>query len=141
MAGPYRLSAEIISHAEESAALQMRSVPKQIEFWAEVGRRVEKKVDHVQLMAIIKDMAIIDVRPIQSEPVDVDEVLGELETDRANGRLAKAVTRAGVVYEASASHPGLLDRIDEQGQRTTGFFTNGEFVPGTTRPGTATTIG
>ena len=130
MPGPFRLSNEIGAHAEKSAALQNRSVPKQIEYWANLGRRVEKSIDHPSLMAILRDLAIIEVRPAPSKPVEAQDVFAELEADRHSGKLAKNITRAGVIYEASPSHPGLLDRIDEHGVRTTGTFKNGEFVPG-----------
>lgn len=130
MPGPYRLGNEIVAHAEKSAALQNRSVPKQIEYWANLGRRVEKAIDHPSLMAILRDSAIIEVRPAPSKPVEAREVFAALEADRRSGKLAKDITRAGVIYEASPSRPGLLDRIDEHGVRTTGTFENGEFVPG-----------
>lgn len=130
MAGFLRLSKEIVSHAKVSATLQKRSVPKQIEYWAELGRHVEQKVEHSGLMAILKNMAIIEVKPIPSDQIDPDEVFQALEADRASGKLSATVTSANVIYEASRSHPGLLDRIGEDGERTTGSFENGEFRPG-----------
>ena len=81
-------------------------------------------------MAILEDSAIIEVRPAPSKPVDTQDIFAALEADRHSGKLAENITRAGVIYEASPSRPGLLDRIDERGVRTTGTFENGEFVPG-----------
>ena len=81
MPGPYRLGNEIVAHAEKSAALQNRSVPKQIEHWANLGRRVEKAIDHPSLMAILRDSAIIEVRPAPSKPVEARDVFAELEAD------------------------------------------------------------
>jgi hypothetical protein len=141
MAGPYRLDDNIVSHAEASAELQKRSVPKQLEYWAEIGRRVEQQVDVAGLMAIIQDLAIIDVRPLQSRSVDAKEIFEELEADRASGRLAQVVTQASVVYEASVSHPGFLDQIDKDGRRVAGYFKNGEFVAGTNLHGTTSSTG
>ncbi len=133
MPGPYRLSNEIVAQAEASAGIQNRSVPKQIEFWANLGRRVEKMIDHPSLMAILQDLAIVEVKPITSKPItskpiEARVIFAKLEADRRSGKLSKEVTRASVIYEASPSRPGLLDRIDERGIRTTGYFENGEFI-------------
>jgi hypothetical protein len=128
MSRPLRLEEELVAQAEVSAALNKRSIPKQIEFWAELGRRVERQIDHSDLLAVLRDLAIVEVRPLQPEHVDIDAVFERLATDRASGGLVKSVTRAGVVYEASISRPGLLDRIDSDGGRVTGTFLNGEFI-------------
>ena len=44
MANPLRLSSELIAAAERSGAVYKRSVPKQIEYWAELGRSIERVV-------------------------------------------------------------------------------------------------
>ena len=38
MASPLRLNAALIEAAEREGAVQKRSVPRQIEFWAELGK-------------------------------------------------------------------------------------------------------
>lgn len=128
MPGPYRLSNDIVAHAEASADIQNRTVPKQIEHWANLGRRVERMIDHPSLMAILQDLAIVEVKLAPSKPVEAQDIFAKLEADRRSGKLTKEVTRASVIYEASPSRPGLLDRIDERGVRATGHFENGEFV-------------
>lgn len=129
MPGPYRISDEIAAYAEVSAAIERRSVPKQIDHWADLGRRVEGMIDHSSLMAILQGLATVEVKPAPSKPVDALYIFAELEADRRSGKLAAKVTRASMIYEASPSRPGLLDRIDERGVRTTGHFENGKFVP------------
>ena len=130
MAGPIRLDDGIISLATASASLEKRSVPKQIEYWAEIGRRIEQHVDRKGILALIQGLAEVDVRPVNSAPVDIDDVFGQLNADRTSGKLSEAVTQASFVYEASEAHPGFLDRIGKDGQRTTGYFQNGDFVAG-----------
>ena len=141
MAGPIRLDNDIISFATASASIEKRSVPKQIEYWAEIGRQVEQRVDRAGLLAIIQGNAEVDVRPITSEPVDIDDVFGKSAADRASGILTKAVTQAPYIYEASETHPGFLDRIGEDGQRTTGYFEEGEFIAGLTRKNSVSSMG
>ena len=132
MARPLRLDDALVSLAEIEGKLQKRTVPKQIEYWAELGRCLERNVDRAGLVAIVQDLANVDVKPKRSWPIDPDEVFQAVDNDRASGHLADAVTLAKVAYEASVSHPGMLDQIRENGQRVTGSFLNGEFVPGAT---------
>jgi hypothetical protein len=141
MAGPIRLDDNIISFATASASIEKRSVPKQIEYWAEIGRRLEAIVDRNGILALMQGNAEVEVRPIKSEPVDIDAVFAKLDTDRGNGNLSAAVTQASHIYEASEAHPGYLDRIGKDGQRLTGYFQNGEFIAGSNRPGTASSAG
>ena len=132
MAGPFRPDDTLVRHAEQAARLQRRSVPKQIEYWAELGRYLERDVDHAGLVAIAQGLALADVRPKPFQPVDPDAVAPE--EDRADDQPAVGKTRARPVYEVSLSHPGLLAQIDEHGNRTTGLFIDGEFVADTTPP-------
>ena len=137
MAGPYRLDDEIAAYAEATAKSQKRSVSKQIAYWAELGRRVEQKLDHAGLMALMEDRAAIEIRALPPEPIDAEDVFAQLDSDRNSGALSRAVTSARVVYEASPAYPGFLDRIEADGRRVTGYFDSGEFIPGTTRRGAA----
>jgi len=133
MAGPYRLDDEIAAYAEATAKSQKRSVSKQIAYWAELGRRVEQRLDHAGLMALMEDRAVIEVRALTPGPIDAEDVFAQLEADRTTGAVSRAVTGAQVVYEASPAHPGFLDRIEADGRRVTGYFDGGDFVPGKSR--------
>lgn len=129
MASPLRVSEELVRLARTEAALQKRTVPRQIEFWAELGRRIEGALDATDVIAICQGLATLHVSPAESAPVEPDEVFAELDRDRRDGRLAEAVTTAVPYYEASRSRPGLLDRVYPDGRRETGMFRGGEFEP------------
>ena len=45
MAGPIKLSSELIAKAKIQASVSMRSIPKQIEHWARIGRIAEENPD------------------------------------------------------------------------------------------------
>jgi hypothetical protein len=106
MASPLRLNAALIEAAEREGAVQKRSVPRQIEFWAELGKAVESIIGPADVVAVIQGIKKIKVEPVTSTAADP----------------------ADVFYETSLSRPGLLDRVNTAtGERQTGLFRNGEF--------------
>jgi len=128
MASPLRLSAALVEAAEKEGAVQKRSAPKQIEFWAELGKAVDGVIDAADVVAVIQGLRKIKVEPVTSMAVDSRDVFDSLETIRESGGLAEKVTSAAVYYEASLSRPGLLDRVSSHtGERQTGQFHKGVF--------------
>jgi hypothetical protein len=122
-----RLDPFLVSEAERASGLNKRSVPKQIEYWAELGRALERVLDPADVLAVTQGLAEIQLIKPSTHRVDPDELFGALEQDRAAAALSGQVTRAGIYYEASVNHPGLLDRVQPDGRRTTGRFSEGEF--------------
>ena len=128
MASPMRLDSALIAAAEREAAIQKRSIPKQIEFWAELGKAVEHIIGFDDVIAITQGLKRIELEPLVSKSVDADDVFDVLESRRSAGSLAENITGASLYYEASRSRPGFLDRVNTaSGQRETGHFQNGEF--------------
>lgn len=129
MANPLRLSSELIAAAERSGAVYKRSVPKQLEYWAELGREIERVISMKDIIAVKENIKKIVLKPVAAKRADPDKVFASLEKKRKNGKLAKEVTSAAVYYEASLIHPGLIDRVDSAtGTRQAGRFQNGEFI-------------
>lgn len=128
MASPMRLSPELVEKAKREAMLTKRTVPKQIEFWAYLGKAVQTTVDYSDLIAVSQGLKKIRVEPVASSPTEPEEVFAELEKSRERGELSKRVVSTAVYYEVSINHPGLLDQVDSAtGQRRTGTFRNGKF--------------
>ena len=128
MASPMRLDSALIAAAEREAAIQKRSIPKQIEFWAELGKAVEHIIGFDDVIAITQGLKRIELEPLVSKSVDADDVFDVLESRRSAGSLAENITGASLYYEASRKRPGFLDRVNTaSGQRQTGHFHNGEF--------------
>ena len=128
MASPLRLSAALVEAAGKEGALQKRSAPKQIEFWAELGKAVDGVIDSADVVAVIQGLRKIKVIPVASMAVDPRDVFDSIETTRESGSLAEKVTSAAVYYETSLSRPGLLDRVNSRtGERQTGQFQKGVF--------------
>ncbi len=126
--GPIRLDPELIALAKKEGSIKKRSVPKQIEYWAELGKAIEPVIDLKDVYAIIQGFIKINVEPLESKAVDPNKVFDSLEKNRKSGELARNVTTSSIYFEASQTKPGLLDRIDiTTGTRQTGRFHNGKF--------------
>ncbi len=128
MPSPMRLDSSLVAAAEREGAMQKRSIPKQIEFWAELGKAVEHVIGIEDIIAITQGLKTIEVEPVVSVSVDPDDIFDALETSRKKGTLSKKVTAAAVYFEASVDRPGLLDRVvSATGKRESGRFIEGEF--------------
>ncbi|MFW5824755.1 MAG: TA system antitoxin ParD family protein [Marinobacter sp.] len=129
MTTPVRLEDTLVRHAAAEAQVQRRSTPKQIEFWAEIGRAVAGEVSAEDLIAISQGVRRVRVEPVMPEPVSSDDIWAEVEADRESGELSRHIARDRIVYQASERRPGYLEAIYPDGQKITGQFRNGRFEP------------
>ena len=127
-ASPIRLQAELMQVAESTAKRFHRSTAEQIEYWADLGRTVSSTLDPDVLLSVASGLAVIKTEPVISSPVEADSVFQALENDRNAGVLSSTVTNSAMRYQASTNHPGYLEKIDPDGQITTGQFENGQFI-------------
>lgn len=128
MASPIRLSSDLLESAEREGAVQKRSVPKQIELWAELGRAVSGIVEIGDVFAVLQGLKTLRVKTAATRAVDPNAVFEQLEEYRASGALIDRLTSSDVYYESSDKKPGFLDRVNRKnGTRETGRFVNGKF--------------
>ena len=129
-ASPIRLDPKLIELAKREGATKKRSAPKQIEYWAELGKAVEPVIDLKDAYEIIQGFMKISVESLESKAVSPKDAFDSLEEKRENGELSEIVAESPVYYEASISKPGLLDKVTSAtGKRQTGMFRNGKFEP------------
>lgn len=126
---PIRLENSLMMAAKNAAMIHKRTPAEQIEYWAEIGKNVAQLIDPETLIACKSGLATITVERVNAKPVDVASVFSTLAQQRSNGALAASISSARMRYEASSSHPGLLDQIDQNGHAITGHFDNGRFLP------------
>lgn len=122
-----RLEDTLVRHAAAEGQVHRRSTPKQIEFWAEIGRAVAGEVSAEDLIAIIQGIRRIKIDPVIAEPVTSDELWAEVDQARASGELSRSIARGRTVYQASDKKPGCLEAIHPDGSREIGQFRNGKF--------------
>jgi ParD-like antitoxin of type II bacterial toxin-antitoxin system len=124
-----RLNADLISQAQSAAAVQCRSIPNQVEYWASLGRIISSVINIEDAFAILQGLKKLRVEPSQTISIDSDTVFNNLEADRAKGFVDKPITSSAPFYfEASQKRPGFLDRVNSlTGERKTGKFADGKF--------------
>ena len=128
-ASPVRLQEELMESARVSGSVQHRSAAEQIEYWADIGRKVSKTVDPDILLAVEAGLARITVEKVKSAAVDPESIFAALDADRESGVLASAISgQSPIRYQASRSNPGLLEQVDPTGKIVVGQFLDGEFV-------------
>jgi len=128
MASPMRLNSDLIEAAKMEGMVQKRSIPMQIEYWAELGRAVEGIIDLKDVFAVMQGVKTIRLESAFSAPIDPSDVFNDLEKNSRSKDVSSKLTAAPFYYEASRSRAGLLDRVNvKTGERQTGHFENGEF--------------
>ncbi|OOZ40287.1 hypothetical protein BOW53_08240 [Solemya pervernicosa gill symbiont] len=128
-ASPVRLQNELMQAASVAGTRYHRSAAEQVEYWASLGRQIAAFVDPDTLLKIGSGLARLNVESTVTHPINPDAVFAAVEADRRIGELPKKVTTASIRYQASTTHPGYLEQIDEGGVRTAGTFHGGVFTP------------
>ena len=125
---PVRLQDDLMQAAKLTGERFHRSTAEQIEYWADIGRKVSTVLDPDTLISIATGLTLVKVEPIYGKPIDPDDVCNLLEAQRQQGTLTQAVTGSAIKYQSSLTQPGYLERIDQNGSVLVGQFENGEFV-------------
>ena len=125
---PIRLQENLMQAAKLTGERFHRSAAEQIEYWADIGRKVSTVLDPDTLLSVTTGLAQVKVEPIYGKPIDADEVFNCLEGQRQQGTLTHAVTSSVIKYQSSSTQPGYLEQIDQEGNISVGQFKNGEFV-------------
>jgi hypothetical protein len=125
---PVRLQDDLMQAAKLTGERFHRSTAEQIEYWADIGRKVSTVLDPDTLISISTGLTRVKIEPIYGKPIDPDDVFNLLDAQRQQGTLTQAVTSSDIKYQSSLVHPGYLERIDQQSNVSVGQFKNGEFV-------------
>ena len=129
-ASPVRLQEGLMESARVSGAALHRSAAEQIEYWADIGRKVSRIIDPEILLAVEAGLARITVEKVESVNVNPESVFAALDADRESGELASAIAEQSPIrYQASKTSPGLLERVGSGGDVVRGQFVNGDFIP------------
>ena len=122
-----RLDDNLVRHAAAEGQIHRRSTPKQIEYWAEIGRVVAGEVSAEDLIAILQGIRRVKVEPVVPETVTSDDLWAEVNQARDSGELSRSIARGRTVYQTAADKPGYLEAIYPDGMRQIGQFRNGRF--------------
>lgn len=127
-ASPVRLESNLMNVATATGLLMHRSAAEQIEYWADIGRKVASTVSPENLLAVQAGLASLRIERSTPSPVDPDAVFLALDHGRNNGALSQAIAAGSVRYQGSLNHPGRLEACHPDGRIEVGQFVNGRFV-------------
>ena len=125
---PVRLQEDLMQAATLAGARLHRSAAEQVEYWASLGRSISGMINPDKLLLITAGLARIKIEPVTAPAINPEDVFAALEADRETGALTSSVSSSTVRYQASQSHPGLLEQIAANGTRTLGQFNDGVFT-------------
>ena len=117
MSQPVKISDALMLDARLTGQVAERSIAGQIEFWARLGRAIEP--------LLRGDKALALRRSGDSQPLS--EHLRSVDSPEGRQRVAEHLKTRPYPHYEQAESPGLLVRIEANGQRTTGRFVNREF--------------
>lgn len=129
MSTPLRVNDGLFQDAEAEGSLLSRSAAKQVEFWAELGKRVAHSVTPADMLALMQGIAKVHIEILASQPVNPENVFDMVDKASSAEQSGQQITRGTLYYEVSKSRPGLLDQVMPDGTRRTGHFSNGSFMP------------
>ena len=123
MAQPVKLSDGLVIDARLVGEVAERSIAAQIEFWARLGRTVERVLRTDQALGLKQRGETVSLAQLMNLTSPAERA--EFE-ERFQAQLA---SRPFPHYEPAPDAPGLLVKIDADGTRTQGRFVNREFRP------------
>lgn len=119
MSQPVKLSDELVLDARISGDATERSIAGQIEFWAGIGRALERVMQLDRVLAL--------KRSGQLEPLS--RVLDSVDTKEGRRRVSEVLASRPYPHFEPSGRAGLVVRVDEDGTRTEGRFVQRKFVP------------
>jgi hypothetical protein len=118
MSQPVKLSDSLVLDARLAGEVVERSIAGQVEFWARLGRSIEPLLQGDQVLKLCRGGK---ARPLS-------DCLESVNSAEGRSRLtAYLQSQPFPHYEPHPDKPGLLERIDADGSRTTGRFVNRQF--------------
>lgn len=126
-ASPVRLQNDLMEAAKATGAAFHRSGAEQIEYWADLGRKLSSIVNPDVLLDLKAGLATLSVEEVKPIAINADEVFANLERKREDGTLSAAIADGNVRYQASQSHPGMLEMVLPDGSVQVGKFVDGAF--------------
>lgn len=123
MPQPVKISDALLLEARIAGETMNRSMAGQIEFWAQLGRSIERHMSGKDIDMLLKNTQ-------NTLLARLSEALSSVNTPAGRARL-QAVLDAEPFphFRAVPGDRTLMERIDQDGTRTIGRFVQREFVP------------
>jgi hypothetical protein len=115
---PVKLSDALVLDARLAGEIVERSIAGQVEFWARLGKSVDLLLEGQQVLALCQSAT---ARPLSA-------LLDSVDSPEGRKRVTDFLqSQPFPHFEPDPDRPGMLVRIDADGQRTVGRFVNRVF--------------
>lgn len=122
MTMPTRISDELANEVKKEIAVSKRSLPSQLEYWANLGKAIDNQLTGEQVREVLSGNARINVESSFS----ADDIQ---RTVKLKNSSSPDKTSADVWYVGSKKHSKLIEKHDRQGRVELGTFRDGKFTP------------
>jgi len=120
MSQPVKLSDRLVLDARLAGEIEKRSIAGQVEFWATLGKTVDRFLSGQQRLQLCRSAA---ARPIS-------EILETVDSPEGRKRFQEHMAAKPFPhFEPHPERPRVFVRIDSDGRRTLGRFIRREFRP------------
>ena len=124
-----RLDLALVESAEKVSDKLFRSVPKQIEYWASLGQKVDHELTSHEISDFMDGVIDIEPRSKSIEDFSLSSVNEQIEYERSLGTLKSSLTESKEWFDISSEYSGYLVKKNDKGESVVGKFENGAFVP------------
>lgn len=124
---PLKLPTQLIREAEQSAFENSLTLEKQLEKWIKLGKLADKEWTPAELAGLIQGSMKVSISKHESQAIDPMSVVKPQDDNEANEVVRQTALVAGYAYQASTSHPKMLEKVYKDGRVEVGVFKNGEF--------------
>jgi hypothetical protein len=130
MGRPIKLSDRLAEAAAEVSRIADRSIPAQIEHWANLGRAVERSLTgHAVEILKAAEGNPATLTSEQGRKANLLDGLRRALTPEGQAASLASISARGPRYGADPDDPTLLVRISPDGKRVRGRLIDGDFIP------------
>lgn len=123
MGMPVKLSDDLVNDARQEAEATDRSLTSQIEHWARLGRKVERVLQHQDVLDLKRAANTPSGPPT---PGVILSTLRKIASVPARTELAGALRDSRTVYQDAGD--GRVEQIERDGTRAIGRIVNSRFI-------------
>lgn len=123
MGMPVKLSDDLVKDARQEAEATDRSLTSQIEHWARLGRKVERVLQHADVLNLKRAGDAPSSQPTRRA---ILTLLRQIASGVPRTELTATLRQNRAVYQDAGE--SRIERIERDGTRTIGRFVNRRFV-------------
>lgn len=125
MSVPTRINDELAEDVKRQADRKGRSFASQVEYWTALGKMVERSLTGAEIDKLL-DGSKVHLAREEEGPLSMATIRNKVMADKGP---VSSLTNADEWYIAAPGRPGFIIRLNKKGEKVTGKFKHGKFVP------------